>query len=139
MKILIVEDDFVSRKLMHRLLLPYGECDLAANGQEALEAFRLALEEWKPYALICLDIMMPDMDGHTVLKEIRGMEEKSNIKKAVRSKIIMTSALADKENVISALKAECSGYLVKPIPRQKLLEKLIELGLLAPEEINQSG
>jgi two-component system, chemotaxis family, chemotaxis protein CheY len=134
-KILIVEDDFISRKLLNRLLLPFGECDQAAGGHEALEAFRIALEEWKPYQLICLDIMLPDFDGQVVLKEIRQMEAKNNIGKVGRSKIVMTTALADKDNVINAMKAECDGYLVKPILRDKLLEKLVELEVLTEEEI----
>jgi two-component system, chemotaxis family, chemotaxis protein CheY len=133
-KILIVEDDFVSRKLLHRLLLPYGECDLAANGQEGLQAFQLALEEWKPYHLICLDIMMPDLDGVDVLKEIRKLEAKNNIAKAGRSKVVMTTGQADKEHVVNAMKAECDGYLVKPILRQKLIEKLEALELLNTAE-----
>ena len=133
MKTLIVEDDFVSRKLISHMLMPLGECDLAANGKEAIEAFNLALEDWKPYTLVCLDITMPEMNGHAVLQVMRKIEEKNNIAKANRTKVIMTTASADRENVMAAVKAECDGYLVKPIVRQKLMEKLIELGLLSGE------
>lgn len=134
-KILIVEDDFTSRKLMSHLLLPFGECDLAASGREALEAFQIALDEWKPYRLVCLDIMMPDLDGHGVLKEIRQMEAKNNINTANRAKIVMTTALADKDNVINAMKAGCDGYLIKPIIGEKLFEKLKELEVLTEEDL----
>ena len=48
---------------------------MAVDGKEAIDAFRMAIEEARPYSLICLDIMMPEMDGHEVLKEIRRIEE----------------------------------------------------------------
>jgi two-component system, chemotaxis family, chemotaxis protein CheY len=64
MRCLIVEDDFVGRKLMQKYLSDYGECDVAVDGEEAVEAFRQAVENETPYDLICLDIMMPNMNGH---------------------------------------------------------------------------
>ncbi len=135
MKILIVEDDFVSRNILNRMLIPFGDCDLAANGKEGLEAFRQALDDWKPYNLVCLDIMMPEMDGHTVLQKIRAIEESHKVGKPNRAKVIMTSASSDKADVINAVKAECDGYLVKPVIRQKLMDKLKELGLLTEEDL----
>ncbi len=55
MRILIVEDDFASRKVLQKMLSPYGECDMAADGEEAVKACRMALEENSPYGLICMD------------------------------------------------------------------------------------
>jgi two-component system chemotaxis response regulator CheY len=49
MRTLIVEDDFTSRKLMQMILGPYGECDIAVNGEECINAFTQALDEDKPY------------------------------------------------------------------------------------------
>ena len=63
MRILIVEDDFICRRLVHDILAPYGDCDVAMNGKEGMKAFKMALNAGKPYNLICLDIMMPEMDG----------------------------------------------------------------------------
>lgn len=48
MRILIVEDDFVGRKVMHKLLMEYGECDIAVDGAEAVKAFDLAWESGNP-------------------------------------------------------------------------------------------
>ncbi len=79
MRILIVEDDFTSRRLLQKILAPYGECDIAVDGKEALEAFTLAVREGRRYRLICLDIMMPEMDGQQVLKKIRQMEKELGI------------------------------------------------------------
>ena len=129
MKTLIVEDDFVSRLLLQRILKPYGEAHIAVNGHEAIEAFQMSRSENQPYDLICLDIMMPEMDGHEVLKKIRNMEN-NNRKNPSRVKIVMTTALSDSKNIMTAFKSQCDGYLTKPIDKKKLLEQLHNLGLL---------
>jgi len=127
MKILIVEDDFMSRKLMLAYLSPLGECDIATNGSEALEAFMIANNSGKRYDLITLDIMMPEMNGQEALKRIRQIEQKDGLPEA---KIIMTTALKDAQNVMTAFKSQCEGYLVKPIDSEKLRELLREFNLL---------
>jgi two-component system chemotaxis response regulator CheY len=79
MKTLIVEDDLISRKLMVKYLTQYSKCDVAVNGEEALQYFNMALNEGQLYDLITLDIMMPKMDGQQVLKEIRRIESEKGI------------------------------------------------------------
>lgn len=59
MRILIVEDDFASRKFMMNFMSAYGDCDGTVDGMEAVEAYMMALEDKQPYDLICLDVMMP--------------------------------------------------------------------------------
>jgi two-component system chemotaxis response regulator CheY len=130
MKTLIVEDDFTSRLLLQEFLKSYGSSHVAVNGKEAVEAVRLALESSEPYHLICLDIMMPEMDGHQALKQIRGMEEAKGILSTSGAKIVMTTALSNMKNVSQAYSALCDAYLVKPIDRQKLLQELRKLGLI---------
>ena len=130
MRILIVEDEFGSRKLLQKFLSPYGECDLAVDGQEAVDAFKLALKEEDPYDLVCLDIMLPKKDGQTVLKEIRQLEEKQGIEGLDGVKIIMTTALNDPKNIMEAFKSQCEAYIPKPISKQKLLEEMKGLGLV---------
>ncbi|HDQ13435.1 MAG TPA: response regulator [Sediminispirochaeta sp.] len=130
MKSLIVEDDFASRKLMQRYLAPFGENDIVVDGQEAIEAFELALDEGEPYDLVCLDIMLPKKDGQQVLKEIRDIESKRKIVGTKAVKVIMTTALGDAKNVINAFRSQCEGYLQKPISREQLLREMKELGLV---------
>lgn len=131
MRILIVEDDYTSMKLMQKLLSAYGETTTAGNGEEALEAFRLAMDESKPFDLICLDIMMPGIDGQQVLKSIRAMEKVRGITPKKEAKIIMTTALDSPKDVIEAYyQGGCSSYLVKPIEKKQVIEKLRELELI---------
>ncbi len=130
MKVLIVEDDFSSRLLLQMLLTQYGECEIAVNGREAVSAFRMALDASQPYNLVCLDIMMPEMDGQAALKEMRAMEETRSINSTHGAKIIMTTALGDIKNVAAAYLELCDGYLVKPIDKAKLIVLLDELKVL---------
>ena len=130
MKTLIVEDDFTSRLLLQELLKNYGRSHIAVNGSEAVEAVRIALDENEPYNLICLDIMMPQMDGQQALSEIRALEEARGINSSHGSKIIMTTALSDIKNIISAYKGLCDVYLTKPIRKDQLLDELRNLKLI---------
>jgi len=129
MKILIVEDDFTSRLLLHEVLKSYGTVELAVDGQEAVDAFHSALEAGEPYRLICLDIMMPVKDGHQTLREIRALEEKRGLLPRECTKIIMTTALGDPRNVMDSYHDLCDAYLIKPVDRGSLLKELVQLGI----------
>jgi two-component system, chemotaxis family, chemotaxis protein CheY len=131
MKVLIVEDDFTSRKLVQSILSGYGTCDIATDGTEAVEAFVAARNEGAPYNLICMDIMMPKMDGHEALARIKDIEKEKGVSHDKEVKVIMTTALGDPKNVFQALyKEKAVTYLVKPITKQRLLDEVRTLGLL---------
>jgi two-component system chemotaxis response regulator CheY len=130
MKTLIVEDDFISRLILQELLRYYGPVHIAVNGKEAVGAVTDALEASEPYDLICMDLMMPEMDGQEALEKIRQIETNARIAQVDRSKIVMTTALADEANVIKAVQHQCDYFLVKPIEKAKLLEELRELKLI---------
>jgi len=133
-KILVVEDDFGSRRMMQKLLAPYGDVDVVVDGEEAVQAFRVAWDEYKPYDLVFMDIMMPKMDGHEALKRIRELERELGVKPAEEAKIVMTSVLEDPRNVIEAYyQGGATSYLVKPIDRERLREEIAKLGF-APRE-----
>jgi two-component system chemotaxis response regulator CheY len=136
MKALIVEDDFISRMLLQALLSPYGECHVAVNGREAVHAFRMARAQGEPYDLVCLDIMMPEMDGHEVLRAMRAAEEADGVLIGDGSKIVMTTALQDKGNVFTSFREMCDGYLPKPISKAKLLTHLNSFGLIEPAVVS---
>jgi len=130
LRTLIVEDEFTSRKILQAYLTPYGPCDIAVNGEEAIEAFGAALHEGERYQMVCLDITMPGMDGHEVCARMRSMEESIGLQGLDRTKVIMTSASSDRGDIRSAFRMECDAYLIKPIDRAKLVAQMQELGLL---------
>ena len=115
MRILIAEDDFTSRKFLLKFLAQYGECDLTVDGLEALDAFLLSMNEKRPYDLVCLDIMMPKVDGVKVLKTIRSLEKDHGIGSGERAKVIMITALAEAEYVRQAFAIGCEAYATKPL------------------------
>lgn len=130
MRILIVEDDMVSRKFLQKFLSQYGECDVVVDGLEALDAFLFSLKSNEPYDLICLDIMMPKVDGVRVLKTIRSLETQKGILPEKRVKVIMTTALTGSDFVQNAFEVGCEAFASKPIDTDKLVEVIEKIGLL---------
>jgi len=130
LRVLIVEDDFTSRLLLQTFLSRYGECHIAVNGKEAVEAFRAALEQGQIYDLICMDIMMPEMDGREAVRHVRGIEEAHGIFSNAGAKIIMTTAVTDLKEVIRCFQELCDCYLVKPIDLTQLLSQLKSFQLI---------
>ena len=131
MKFLIVEDDFISRRILKELCINYGDCDIAVNGQEAIDSFRLAHESKRPYDLILMDIMMPIVDGMEALLCIRTLERKMDIPSPLAVKVIMTTALDDPRTVIKSYnECEADSFIVKPLSRHKLSTELRKLKLI---------
>jgi len=124
MKTLIVDDDFTSQRLLQAFLSRYGECDIAVNGTEATEAFRVAADKERPYDLICMDIRMPEMDGKEAVKQIRAVEDAHGVNPTRGVKIIMTTALTDMKEIIRSFQELCDAYLFKPVDTAELLSKL---------------
>ena len=130
MKILLAEDDFVTRKFMTGFLSKYGECDVTVDGSEAVDAFMMALEDDEPYDLVCLDIMMTVMDGYQALMGIRNLEKERNVPQDKAAKVIMTTALNDEKNVKMAFELGCTVYSGKPIDQDKFEQVLKKFGLI---------
>jgi two-component system chemotaxis response regulator CheY len=130
MKILIAEDDLVSRKFLQKYFSEYGECDVVVDGLEALDAYLMAIKDQAPYELICLDIMMPKVDGVKVLKAIRDYERQQKISDDKKAKVIMITALADTQYVHDAFDAGCEAYAAKPVDINKLTDVMKKLDLI---------
>lgn len=115
---------------MRKFLSRYGECDVAVNGLEAIDAFLGALKEERPYHLICMDVMMPKFDGLKALKTIRDIEKQKGIEESKGVKIIMTTALNDKDTITNAYDSGCEAYAWKPIEIDKFVIVMRKLGLI---------
>lgn len=131
MKTLIVEDDATNRELLVEFLSQFGPVHEAANGFAALDLFQEAHNQGEPFQLVCLDIMMPDLDGQETLKEIREIETDRELDSSDIVKVIMLTGLVDSKNITTAfIDGGCHAYLTKPVSGQELTEQLVELGLI---------
>lgn len=130
MRILIVDDDYSTSKLLARYLAAVGECEIVSNGEIAIDLFKRSYCEKYPFDLICLDIMMPEMNGHETLQEIRKIENDEQVQIGEGVKVLMVSALSDDDTVLRSFMELCDGYVVKPLNREDLYEKLQEIELL---------
>jgi two-component system chemotaxis response regulator CheY len=129
MKSLIVDDDASCRDTLLKFLAAYGECQGVADGQAAVDAVRDARDNYHRYDLVCMDILMPGMDGQTAIREIRRAEVEAGIYSR-RVKIIMTTGMAEGESVKKAFAGKCDAYLLKPIDTTRLLDEMKKLGLV---------
>ena len=84
----------------------------------------------EPYDLICLDILMPQMDGREALRIIREIEKARGIDRGDGAKVIMTSALSDAKNVLDSFEEGCEVYIPKPYPKDTLIDEIRKLGLI---------
>jgi two-component system chemotaxis response regulator CheY len=121
MRALIVEDEYISRTLLSEFLAPYATCQTAADGKEAMRILTKSYDDNELFDLVCLDIMMPEIDGHELLHTIRRMEQERNVTREKTATVFMTTALDDAHNVMNAFTlGRCQAYLIKPIIRERL-------------------
>lgn len=129
MRILVVDDDYASRTQLKSLLSRYGDCDAAPSGEIALLLATAAHAEDAPYELVTIDIDMPIMDGHDLLRSLRSLERDLDATSRNReAKVLMISAMGDGASIFTSFREGCEGYLVKPVRSDKLQESLAEIG-----------
>jgi DNA-binding response OmpR family regulator len=118
-RILIAEDDPVSRRLLEATLLGYGfKIVSASNGSEAIRI----LKEPDPPRLVITDVSMPEIDGLEVCKFIRSSAEHKH------SYVILLTANQQLLDVLAGLHAGADDYIVKPFNRIELMAR-IQVGL----------
>ncbi len=120
-RILVVEDVHVNQLVVKGILKVLGlECDIAANGKEALDMVKHSHEK-HPYDLIFMDCQMPEMDGYQATKAIRSGEAGEAAKSL---KIIAMTANAMKGDDDKCFAAGMDDYIPKPIDTALIKEKL---------------
>jgi len=133
MRCLVVDDESFGREMLSCYLAEYAEVvDTAQDGAEAVKLFNQALQDGKPYHFICLDILMPVMNGQEALKQMRDLESDLGIGKNREAIIIMTTALSSLEEIKKAIwQGDCNNYLVKPISQSDLVALLNKYNLIS--------
>ncbi|NOX34627.1 MAG: HDOD domain-containing protein [Deltaproteobacteria bacterium] len=137
MKILIVDDENVSRKILLKKMELIGECTAVDDSLYALELFNNAVKTKKPFNLVTLDVSMPKMDGRKLLSTIRKTERKMKTPREDRVKIIMVTSRMNVSTIKECIKLGCNGYISKPVNKYQLLENLSRMGLAQPPEIQK--
>lgn len=115
MKILVVDDMVTMRRIVKNILkqLGFPNVDEAENGQDALQKLR-----GDAYGFVVSDWNMPVMTGIDMLRAIRGDEKLKAIP------VLMVTAEAQQSNLVEAVQAGVSNYIVKPFTAETMQEKL---------------
>ncbi len=129
MRTLIAEDDPTCSLILTSMLKPYGPTLAVADGTSVIREFTAALVKQQPYDLVCLDIMMPELDGQACLRCIREIERGFAREGRAGARILMITGVAKPETIFSAFRSQCDGYLVKPVDRARFVAQLGELEL----------
>ena len=124
MKILVVDDELVSRKKLQKILSNLGECGAVEDGKSAITAFEKALKEKDPFDLVTLDIVMPEMDGTEALVELRELEKDAGVPEEEKAVIMMVTSHGNKDNIVTSISAGCDDYIVKPFHKGTIFDKL---------------
>jgi two-component system chemotaxis response regulator CheY len=130
MKILVIDDEFVALARIKAFLKKIGDCDTSTNPKEALMQYRDAIEKGEPYNLVTIDIDMPQLDGFEVLKIMEQIERRLGVNPA---KKLMVSAGGTVDNVLAAKDMRCEGFIVKPIDKKSLFDKIRDMGFIISE------
>jgi len=136
MKILIVDDETISRTILLSKMTDIGTCVEVDNAKDAMAEIDKAKAQEQPFDVITLDVSMPVMGGQEMLEHIRKQEAKDKIPKDERVKIIMITARMNLGTIKACIKSGCNGYLTKPVSLVQLIQSLSQLGfeLAAPEK-----
>lgn len=119
MKVLVVDDSSTMRRILQNCLSEAGYKDVvqASDGIEALDV----LAKEKDIELMLVDWHMPNMDGFTLLQEVKGNANYKHIY------VIMVTTQAEKQSVVEALQTGASSYVVKPFTPEVIKEKIAEV------------
>jgi two-component system, chemotaxis family, chemotaxis protein CheY len=126
MRVLIVDDDIVQITLISALVEAF-DVDHVSNGDDALQMFRNAHGQSRPYGLIFMDLMMPGFDGYMVVDAIRKLETEKSWQP---TKVIVITGKDPKDGLTDQLRQQCQDYLMKPVNADALLQSLEELKLI---------
>ncbi len=130
MRILIVEDNYISQEFLRDIMEEWGQCKVVESGEDAVEEFARALGD-APYSIVFMDIMLPGIDGLQALEQIREKEKLNAVPSENEVKAIITTALDDDVKAARAfIQGQAIAYINKPIRREMVAVELQEFGLI---------
>ena len=114
-RVLVVDDSMFVAKQIGQILTSEGYeiVATAADGKEGVDKYK---ELYPHIDLVTMDITMPRMDGITALEQIVAFDKDA--------KVVMISALGKEELVKKSLLSGAKNYIVKPLDRKKVLERI---------------
>lgn len=123
LKILIVDDHFLIRQFVRNTLsdAKIGDVQTAADGNEAIELVQKAFDMQQPYDVVFLDWNMPTISGLEVLSFFRAKPEFAT------TAFVMLTAESEQQNIMKAIKAGATSYIIKPVAPADLSKKLSEI------------
>lgn len=117
MSVLVVEDYLVLQKSLEKIFLPlFNQVDVASDGVEALELYKQKKSQNRSYDIVFSDIVMPNMNGVELTKEIKNIEK--------TQPIIIFSAHQDSQYLLELINLEVRRFILKPISLKELLEEV---------------
>ena len=119
-RVLVVDDFSTMRRIVRGILkrLGYKRIDEAENGKQALKMLR---EAEIPFGLVVCDWNMPEMSGIELLRAVRSDSRLEGLP------FLMVTAEAKKENIMEAINAKVTNYIVKPFTEEILAKKLEDI------------
>lgn len=123
LKVLVVDDHMMMRTMIkqHLQAIGFKEVETANDGQEALNNLKHAQSIGMPYNIVFLDWHMPNVEGYDVLKACRA--DKAYNKTA----FIMLTAEQEEKNVLKAIQAGSTSYLIKPVAKEAIEKNLVKV------------
>lgn len=128
LKILVADDVASNREILRLILSKFGSCDVFENGDLALAAVREAHAAGAPYDILCLDILMPGMNGDEVLGRIRQDEADRGIDASSGLRVLCLTTL-DIKVEFKDIKSDPGTVLIeKPVTSRQIEEAMSRLG-----------
>ncbi len=124
-RVLIVDDSTSIRESFASILSPLADCETAANGQEAVDLVKRTINKGESFDLVLMDIIMPEKDGLTAVKEIRRFEEMRGVAETERLTIVIVTTIKEPSRILTA-QYDCGAdaYITKPFTKKTVLQTL---------------
>lgn len=123
LKVLVADDHFLIRQFVRNTLQESRVTNVttAADGGEAIDLIQKARSDSEPYDVVFLDWNMPTISGLEVLSSFRAKPEYAD------TAFVMLTAESEQQNIMKAIKAGATSYIIKPVSPTDLSKKLFEI------------